>query len=203
MLVACSFAQDAQLQLLLLIFHFFLAFQKDLGHNGQRLLNRLVLEADLLNLIPRHLPSPAGSAAVILEAGATWLDHVELKPLVHVMDAEDHRRANGPVRCVDRAHLELERDPVGEGVAWDLHVELVLVLLAFFTCFLDDSAAVWDQTINDSAAIEGDRIKTFVRSRHHHFVDNDLLGSHDHAVLALDAQNGTKERKGRGHLLQI
>ena len=71
-------------------------------------------------------------------------------------------------------------------------MELVLVLDALFTCFLNDGPSVGGQSIDDATAIESNRIKSLVRSRHHHLVDNNLLGTEDDTIFALNAQNSAE-----------
>ena len=74
-------------------------------------------------------------------------------------------------------------------------MELVLVLSAFLSCFLDHSSAIWCESIDNTSAVQGDGVKSLVGTSDHHFVDYDFLCSQNDSVLAVNTQNSAKEIK--------
>lgn len=184
MLVAASLANKGQLELLLLIFHFFLALEENLGHKGQRLLHSHVAELGLLNVIASHLSTTTRRAAIILEAVARRLDHVQAGALDGVVLSKDERRTDRSVRRIESAELELLSHTVSKHVARDLDMELALILGRFFASSLNDRATVGSNSIDHTAAVHGDRVKSLVGARDHHLVEHELLRAENDAVLA-------------------
>ena len=51
---------------------------------------------------------------------------------------------------------------------WNLDMDLIIVLNAFFTSFLEDGSSIRSQTIDDATTVHGDRVKMLVSSCDHH-----------------------------------
>ena len=195
MLVAARLTNKGQLELLLLIFHFFLALEENFGHNGHRLLHSHIAELDLLNLIASHLLTTTRGAAIVLEAVTRRLNHVQAEALDGVVLSKDERRANRSVGRRESAQLELLSHAVGEHVARDLDMELALVLGGFFARSLNDRATVGRHAVDDTAAVHGDRIKSLVSARDHHLVEHELLRTENDAVLADNTEDSAGGRQ--------
>lgn len=192
MLVSGALSQDTEFKLLFLILHFLLALEQNLSNEWKCLLNSLFSEFAFFDFVPCHLLSSARGAAVVLEAGAARLNHVELLSLVHVVDAEDDGGAVRSEVCIDCAHLELESKSVSQSGSRNLHMELVLVLLALISRFLNHSTAIWRETVDNTSAVDGDGVEALVRASEHHLVDDNLLGAEDDSVLAMDSEDGAE-----------
>ena len=100
------------------------------------------------------------------------------------MSCEDDGGAVGSELVVHGVNLKLLRDAFGKNRSWDFDSEILLILLCFFPSAIDESAAIRDHTVADTAYLSGNVIDPLVGTRNHHFVVDDLFSAQDDAILA-------------------
>lgn len=108
MLVPSGIAQYAELELLFLFLYLFLRLQQDLRDQWEGLVDSHLSEVSLLDLVSGQLLASAGSAPVVLEAGAGRLYHVETHAFQVVVSCHDEGSAEGSEAGIDSAHLSSE-----------------------------------------------------------------------------------------------
>jgi len=93
------------------------------------------------------------------------------------VSCKDDGGAVGSELVVHGVNLKLLRDAFGKNRSWDFDSEILLILLCFFPSAIDESAAIRDHTVADTADLSGNVINPFVGARNHHFVVDDLLSA--------------------------
>lgn len=71
-------------------------------------------------------------------------------------------------------------------------MELVLVLCALLSRFLDHGPTIRSESIDNTSAVKGDGVKPLVSTSDQHLVHYDFLCSQNDSVLAVDANNSAK-----------
>jgi hypothetical protein len=103
---------------------------------------------------------------------------------------EDNRGAVRSELVVQSAYLKLLRDAFSKHCSWDFDSEIFLVLCCFFSCAIDQCAAIWNHAVADTADLPSDVVDPLVGAGYHHFVVNDLLCTEDDAILANHSEDG-------------
>lgn len=183
---------ETELKFLLLFFHFLLTFQENLCNFWESLFDCHISKLGFFDFVSSHLLSSSRGAAIVLETGTGWLDHIELETLHGVVISKDQRSTEWSVRSINGAHLEFHGDSVGKNRSWASDTEHTLVLVGLLSSSLDDVSTIWNDSVDNSSGMNVNRIESLISTCEHHLVDDNLFSSHNDSIFADNSENGAK-----------
>lgn len=149
-----------------------------------------LVEVPLLELGLGDLSALTGGAGGVSVLQSGVLHHVQPKSLELVIRGDDLGRSEGSGRVVEGVGVLVEPKTVGQGLAGDGVVELLAVLLGLVPGVVHDVSPVGDLAADGHANLLVDVVQSPVGALHEQSGEDQLLGSEDDAINALNSHNG-------------